>query len=155
MFRSRYPDLVQFGHAFTGSRDAGEDLAQEAFVRLWSRGPTERPAADHWVFRVGRNLALDWLKTERRRKVRERNAAPEEDPPTFSDDDVDRVRQVVGELSERSREVLLLREFSGLSYSEIAAVVGRGENVVKQDLYRARERLRRIWKWKFNTAAEE
>ncbi|NIM48720.1 MAG: sigma-70 family RNA polymerase sigma factor [Gemmatimonadales bacterium] len=149
VFRARYPELVQFAHAFTGSREAGEDLAQEAFVRLWSRGPVTRPKADYWLFRVVRNLALDWLKTERRRRNREQQAHQEVDPPPFTDDDVRRIRESVSELPQRSREVLLLREFGNLSYNEIAKMVGRSENVVKQDLYRARERLRRMWTEKF------
>jgi len=155
VFRSRYPELVRIGHGFTGSRDAAEDVAQEAFLRLWRAGPTRRPSADYWLFRTARNLALDWLKTERRRKHREMHARPEENPAVFSDGDVVRVRRLVRELPERSREVLLLREFTGLTYAEIAAVVGRTENVVKQDLHRARERLRAAWERRFNMTPEE
>ncbi len=55
LFRERYGDLVRFGHGFTNSRMAAEDLAQEALVRLWNRGPTARPDADRWLFRVVRN----------------------------------------------------------------------------------------------------
>ncbi len=144
-FRERYPELARFLHGLTGDRSAGEDVAQEAFTRLWQRGPVQRPDADRWVFRVARNLALDWLKLEARRINRERVEPAVADPPTFDDADVERVRRVVEELPARDREVLLLREFSDLSYAEIAGVVGRNENVVKQDLFRAREHLRRAW----------
>src|SRR6266705_3257127 len=65
-FRERYPELVQFLHGLTGDRAAGEDMAQEAFARLWTRGPQARPGADYWLFKVARNVALDWLKTEGR-----------------------------------------------------------------------------------------
>ena len=145
-FRERYPELVQFLHGLMGERSAGEDVAQGAFVRLWTRGPTMRPHADRWVFRVARNVALDWLKAEARRNHRERHAAAEPRQATFGERDVDRVRALVEGLAPRDREVLLLREFTGLSYAEIAEVVGRSENVVKQDLHRARERLRRAWR---------
>lgn len=147
-FRERYPELVQFLHGLTGDRGASEDAAQEAFARLWNRGPCERPEADRWVFHVARNVALDWLKTERRRDKRERLATPELDEPPFADGDVRRVRALVEGLPPRDREVLLLREFTNLSYAEIAQVVGRSENVIRQDLHRARERLRRAWQAK-------
>ncbi len=48
-FRERYAELVQFLHGLTGDRAAGEDIAQEAFARLWARGPDKQPGADHWV----------------------------------------------------------------------------------------------------------
>lgn len=148
-FRERYPELVQFLHGLIGDRAAGEDVAQEAFARLWARGPDKQPGADHWVFRVGRNLALDWLKTEQHRNHREQSAELHNDEPPFADDDVARVRTEVNNLPPRDREVLLLREFTGLSYAEIAGVVGRSENIVKQDLFRARERLRRAWQERY------
>ncbi|HEX4627359.1 MAG TPA: sigma-70 region 4 domain-containing protein, partial [Gemmatimonadales bacterium] len=67
------------------------------------------------------------------------------DPPGFTETDMARVRSLVRELPSRDREVLLLREFSELSYAEIADVVGRTVDAVKQDLFRARERLRQAW----------
>src|SRR6266581_3594865 len=83
-FRERYPELVQFLHGLTGDRAAGEDMAQEAFARLWTRGPQARPGADYWLFKVARNVALDWLKTEGRRNHRERSAPMASDPPAFA-----------------------------------------------------------------------
>lgn len=144
-FRERYPELVQFLHGLTGDRAAGEDVAQEAFVRLWARGPRVRPGADYWLFKVARNLALDWVKSEQRRNHRERAEGSLSDAPTFTDLEVERVRALVQELPSRDREVLLLREFSQLSYAEIGEVVGRSIDSVRQDLFRARERLRQVW----------
>jgi RNA polymerase sigma-70 factor (ECF subfamily) len=144
-FRERYPELVQFLHGLTGDRATAEDVAQEAFARLWARGPRVRPRADYWLFKAARNLALDWLKTDERRNQRERAERVVVDAPGFTDVEVERVRALVHELPARDREVLLLREFSELSYAEIAEVVGRSLDSVKQDLFRARERLRQQW----------
>lgn len=144
-FRARYPGLVRFLHGMLGDRARAEDVAQESFRRLLVRGPTTRPDADRWVFRVARRLALDDVKTERRRKSRERRYDVRPDPPPFDEDDVHAVRRVVAGLPDRAREVLLLREVAALSYQEIAEVVHRSVNVVKQDVHRARRALRRAW----------
>ena len=144
-FRERYPVLVQVLHGVTGDRAAAEDLAQEAFVRLWARGPQTRPDADYWVTKVGRNLALDELRSSRRRAQRELAAVLPNDEPPFADDDVARVRAVVASMGPRDRDVLLLRAVGDLPLAEIARIVGRSANAVKQDLFRARERLRRLW----------
>jgi len=148
-FRDCYPALVQFLHGLTGDRAAGEDVAQEAFIRLWSRGPTVRPDADYWLFRAARNLGLDWIKTETRRNQRDHLAAETADGPAFDPADQAQVRRAVAALAPRDREVLLLREFSEMSYEQIARVVGRTVNTVKQDLFRAREHLRRTWQERF------
>ena len=145
VFRDRYPVLVQVLHGLTGDRAAAEDLAQEAFIRLWAKGPQTRPDADYWVMRVGRNLALDELRSSRRRAQRELAAVLPPDEPPFADDDVARVRAVVASMAPRDREVLLLRATADMPLAEIAKIVGRRANAVKQDLFRARERLRRLW----------
>jgi len=144
-FRDRYAALVQVLHGLTGNRSTAEDAAQEAFLRLWEKGPAARPDADHWVFRVARNVALDELKRERRRARRDALSEPVDHTRPFEDDDVQRVRTVVASMRPRDREVLLLRAFANLSGAEIAKVVGRRANAVKQDLFRARERLRELW----------
>jgi len=144
-FRARYPALVQFLHGMVHDRARAEDVAQESFRRLVIRGPTTRPDADRWVFRVARRLALDELKLERHRRARELEYEPSTDDPAFDPDDIAQVRRLVASLPDRPREVLLLREVSGLSYQEIADVVRRNVNTVKQDLHRARAALRRAW----------
>ena len=153
LFRERYGDIVRFSHGFTGSRMAAEDLAQDAFVRLWNRGPKKRPDADRWLFRVVRNAALDWIKMEARRIRRESEAtAMEQDAALFPEEELRQVRRLVESLSHRSREVLLLQVFSGLSVAEIGKIVGRSKNVVKQDLHRARERLRLAWQKEYGAS---
>ena len=64
---------------------------------------------------------------------RERSDRNASDPPAFTEDEIERVRAVVQELSPRDREVLLLREFSELSYAQIAEVVA-GHRSIKHAL---------------------
>src|SRR2546428_4199141 len=115
-FRERYPELVQFLHGLTGDRAAGEDVAQEAFARLWSRGPRVRPRADYWLFKVARNLALDWIKTESRRNHRERLGPPSAAPPGFKGVDEEPDRTPTHGPASRDRVVLVLRALSAMSY---------------------------------------
>lgn len=144
-FRERYPALVQVVHGLMGDRAAAEDVAQEAFVRLWQRGPSSRPDADYWLFRAARNLALDATKTGRRRAQREAEHVPTAEAPRFDETEVERVRALVNELPPADREVLMLREFGGLSNEVIAEMCRRSTDAVKQQLFRARRRLRREW----------
>jgi RNA polymerase sigma-70 factor (ECF subfamily) len=144
-FRDRYPDLVRFLHGMLGDRMSAEDAAQEAFRRLLTRGPQNRPDADRWVFSAARRIALDLLKTDRHRQAREALHAEAPEQPEPEDPDAAQVRAIVAQLPTRSREVLILQAVYGLSLKEIAGVVERSVGAVKQDLHRARLALRNAW----------
>ena len=68
-------------------------------------------------------------------------AAPEDAACTR--EDVELLRRAVAALDEDSREVIVLREYEGLSYEEIAAAAGIPVGTVRSRLFRAREELRR------------
>jgi len=117
---------------FTGSRDVGEELAQEAFVRAcqhWEKvRAMEAPGA--WVHRVGINLAISRgrrLQTERRphRRVREEHV----DAPT--PDHGEEVRDALLALEPDERAVVVLRFFADLSVAQVADVLAIPEGTVK------------------------
>ena len=123
-----YPSLFRYLHRLTGDADAAEDIAQEAFVRLLKQSLPEDEVRP-WLFTVAMNLVRDTArKTERRTRLL--TTAPTLVTPTVLPDEglerserVARVRAVLDQLSERDRQLLLMRE-EGFKYDEIAAVVG-------------------------------
>lgn len=123
-----YPSLFRYLHRLTGDADAAEDIAQEAFVRLLKQSLPEDEVRP-WLFTVAMNLVRDTArKTERRTRLL--TTAPALVTPTVLPDEglerserVARVRAVLDQLSERDRQLLLMRE-EGFKYDEIAAVVG-------------------------------
>ncbi|CAN5661549.1 N/A [soil metagenome] len=127
VFESLYPSLFRYLHRLTGDQDIAEDIAQEAFVRLL-RQPLPDDEVRPWVFTVAMNLVRDYArKNERRQRLLQ--GAPELVTRTpLPDEDVERadriasVRAVLDRLSERDRQLLLMRE-EGFKYDEIAAVI--------------------------------
>jgi len=118
---------------FTGSRDVGEELAQEAFVRAcqhWEKVRTmDAPGA--WVHRVGINLAISRgrkLRSERRphRQVRDEPATD----PARSDDGGE-LRQALLGLDPDERAVVVLRFYGDLSVAQVADVLAIPEGTVK------------------------
>jgi len=127
-FRSLYPSLFRYLHRLTGDADVAEDLAQESFVRLLGR----RVADDGvrvWLFTVATNLVRDGAR-KRARRARILEAQPVL-PGAFPapDEEVERegriagVRDALGRIPARDRELLLMRE-EGFSYAEIARAAG-------------------------------
>jgi RNA polymerase sigma-70 factor (ECF subfamily) len=104
---------------------APEDVVQEAFVKLASlRSPPERPVA--WLHRVVRNGALSAARAERRRRRHESAAArsPAWFAPEGADLDGEAVTRALQGLPGEEREVVVAHLWGGLTFEEIAEVIG-------------------------------
>lgn len=140
--------VVNVVYRMCGDANLAEDAAQEAFIRAWQHLPGYRPqsAFRNWVYRIATNAALDVLRRER--ETVDVDALPLSDPgsgPETTVEDRERgayVRQAVLDLPEASRAVLVLREYEGLSYREIADVLSIPIGTVMSRLNYARNWLR-------------
>lgn len=130
----------------TGDHALGEELAQEALVRLWERWPkvSVLDSPEDWLFRVAFNLVNSW---HRRRaaewRANRRSAAGER---AWSDD-VDReavalVRAAVGALPPRQRSVIVARFYLGHDVASTARLLGCAEGTVKATTHQALANLR-------------
>jgi RNA polymerase sigma-70 factor, ECF subfamily len=92
--------------------------------------------------RVARNLAMESFRDQMRVRIKPAGSAPVNPEQQFFTNEVQqRVLAAVGKLPEAQRDCLSLREYSGLSYEEIAGVMGTSIDQVKVQLFRARQNL--------------
>ena len=140
----------------TRDADVAADLAQDAFVRLWTRGADVWPTADApriraWLLRTVRNLALDHLRTPARRHAApnadDEIAALCDDAPTPGEsaeeaDEQAWAVEALHSLREPYRSLLHLREVEGLAYDAIGTTLGLPLTTVKVYLHRGRAMLR-------------
>ena len=139
-----------------GSPDDAMDLSQEAFARAFRhRGKIdpERPFYA-WLYQILRRLCFNFVRDRRtrRQKLSEasewlaeqadaRVASPRPDRALELVECRRRVLAAIESLPERDREVLVLKEFEGLRYREIADLIGIPIGTVMSRLYTARKRL--------------
>ena len=157
-FNEFYPSLCRFLECLLGGRGGGshpaQDIAQETFLQLHRTGFDNLPRdeARFWLFRVGRNLALNELSRRQTRHrlfeqvvnvFRAHVPGPEEEFEMT--ERKERVLEMLRHLPEHQRSALLLREQEEMSYREIAEVLGVSEAKVKVDVFRARTSLRERW----------
>ncbi|MGH9351416.1 MAG: RNA polymerase sigma factor [Terriglobia bacterium] len=155
--RYRLP-LVSFFVRMVRDRALAEDLAQEAFLRVYQARHRYQPEARFttWLYRIATNLALN--------AIRNRKAG---DAPALKDDEdgaprvasiadtrltveeqlmlSDRerlIRQAVEDLPEKQRAAVILHKYQEVDYRQISSVLGLSESAVKSLLFRAYENLR-------------
>ena len=150
LLEEAWAPLVRYLERRVESGDEAEDVAQEAFVRIWER--RERwtgGSARAVLFRIGRNLALDRgrRRAVRRRWAEEARQDPAPSPPTPADELAatelrGRVAGAVEALPERRREVFRLVRLQGLTYAEVAEILGVSAQTVANQMSMALRDLR-------------
>ena len=157
--------LLGFVYRFVGDGAAGEEIVQEAFLRVYLHRDRYRPKArfSTWVYRIAHHLALNYLRDHRR--DRRMNSLDEPDGPgeTLARELPDqapnteqalvsadaaqerrrRVRVAIAALPERQRAAVILHKYQGLDYQEIAGSLAVSESALKSLLFRAYTTLRR------------
>ena len=147
VFKANYEDLARYCARLCGDPDTGEDIAQEAMVRLYEREVPGTPEGIRsWLFTAGTRLARDRHRVESNRLRLLAEQPPEQRQPETPDTAVERseararVRATLNRLTPRDREILLLRH-SGFSYGEIAGTLGVAATSVGTLLARAERRF--------------
>ncbi len=144
-----------------GDRETAADLAQEAFIKAWQGLGSFQGESSFatWVYRLATNLCIDYLRKKKRREGVEPSVSLDDSDSGWAEPaDRESDPQLVLERSERGRalarglaslpgwqrQVLVLRELSGLSYQEISQALDVDLGTVKSRIARARLSLRKI-----------
>jgi len=149
-----YPGVVRVVYRLCGDTGLAEDMAQEAFLRGWINLPSFRlhSSLRNWLYRIAVNATLDVLRRRTEETLEDEAAqmVPDQaDGPEMTLIEKERVallQQAMRALPEAARTVLVLREYGGLSYREIASVLDVPVGTVMSRLNYARNRLREMLK---------
>jgi RNA polymerase sigma-70 factor (ECF subfamily) len=129
----------------TRDRSLAEDLTADTFekaLRLWTRFDARRASARTWLCQIARTTALDWFRSEdRRRRREERVAAPDEVGEAFGEGLSPDLESAIASLSAAEREVIALRVLLELDGEETGRVLGISPTNVSTRLSRALGKL--------------
>jgi RNA polymerase sigma-70 factor, ECF subfamily len=142
--------VVNVIYRMCGNAQIAEDAAQEAFIQAWLHLPAYRPQTSlrSWLYRIAVNAATDMLRKEKRILPNALEDLPLQDPQLgpealfFQEERTALVRRAILSLPEASRAVLVLREYEGMSYHEIAEALDIPVGTVMSRLNYARKTLR-------------
>jgi RNA polymerase sigma-70 factor (ECF subfamily) len=154
--------LVGILFHLVGSAEEAEDLCQEVFLRVYKarKGYRARSKFSTWLFTIANNLALNYLRNKGRKPsilmggeasssqavaaIAEQLVGKEGTPSAQmrKTELADLVHEALAVLSEDQKLAVLLNKFEGMSYADIADVMGRSPAAIKSLLARARNQLR-------------
>lgn len=137
-----------------GSRDV-DDLVQDIFIKILRRIDTfaGRSALFTWIYEITVNQCRDELRRRKRRRWFSLHSLPTETLESLKADEVlaseqleaeelhGHLRAALNQLEPKYRELVVLRDWEGLSYEEIAKIQKVDEKLVKSRLYQARQTL--------------
>jgi len=161
LFARHHRAVVRFAWRMTGDASSAEEAAQEIFLRIARAAPTYRPTAKFttWMYTVARRATLNYLRDaggdgETVPILAEGEGEDGSYPVQLPGPDdrnpermvwetqlTERFRAALGELPEGHRAAFVLNRGDGLSYGEVAQVLGISVQAVKTRIFRAREML--------------
>lgn len=157
--------IYNFAYRYTMDRDAAGDIAQQTFIRAFKNLPQLKdPAAfAPWLYQITVNLCKDHLKKKKNRflslealqEKHQESGMPlpqelhsaERDSPDHAlqrCETVDRVQRALTQIPAEQREVVILKQFQGLKFSEIAEILDLPVNTVKSRMYYGLSAIRKI-----------
>jgi RNA polymerase sigma-70 factor (ECF subfamily) len=150
--------VIHFLYRMVQSEAVAEELAQEAFLRVYKSRNTYEPSAKFttWLFRIVTHLGLNWVRDGRNEKRQESLDQTSDEGTTRQIADLARtveqelvyqaklreVRQAIESLPSKQRAAVLMHKYEEMEYAQIANVLSCSESAVKSLVFRAYEQLR-------------
>lgn len=147
LYRRYSQRIYTYCRKITADNQVAEDLLQETFVKLYDSGRQARPVENvpAYLMTIARNLCLSHRARSHRQFVPvEDFHLTTRDTPYEQKELLQLIQASLELLPDDYREAFVLREYNGLSYNEIAEVIGQSLDVVKVRIFRAKKRLREI-----------
>ncbi|MBI5577159.1 MAG: RNA polymerase sigma factor [Deltaproteobacteria bacterium] len=161
LFARHHRKVIQFAFRMTGDRAKAEEAAQETFLRIARAASTWQPTARFttWMYTIARRTTLNFIRDEKEdgEKIsidpgeESSNGPPAPQlpgPSALNPEEIawtveiqERFAVALGQLPETYRSAFVLNRGDGLSYEEVASVLGITVQAVKSRIFRAREML--------------
>ena len=162
LFNKHASSVVNFAFRFLGNRARAEEIAQDVFLQVYRWQERYEPKAKFstWLFKIANNHCLNEVRKGEYRVSIDTLDQPydgEDEAPTRALPDqegwpgdellaaketADRIKDILSRIPDTQRTALLLSRLEGLSYQEVAGVLGCTEKAVKSLVFRATQSLR-------------
>lgn len=131
--------LYGYLYRFSDSEDESDEMFQETLIKAWKgiKKYNNQNKFSSWLFTIAHNVAMDSLRSKKRRKIlvsidniNERSRFPLQDEQIIQKEEMERINRSISNLSIKQKEVFLLRQNGELSFKEIAELTNQPINTV-------------------------
>ncbi len=148
-------------YRYTGNHNEVEDLAQDIFLKIYKAASSYVPRAQFktWLYKVVANHCLNFFRSQKRKAIITSLDQPlsEDYNPHIQRTDEQKkqpeiilqqqelqiaLKRALSELPERQRMAIILHRFEGLSYKEVATILGSSLSAVESLIFRAMNNLK-------------
>ncbi len=140
------PRVYAYCRRFIGDKETAQDVFQETFVKFFESSKQDRIMTNvpGFILKIARNVCLNYKRQEEPAVSYEDYMAMNYDNRTEKDELLNLIKTALVLLPDEYREVFILREYEGLSYSEIAEITNTSLAAIKVRIFRAKQRIREI-----------
>lgn len=155
--------IHRYAYRYFASHDEATEITQKTFIKAYKKLDTLEDVEKFpsWIYRIANNLCLDEMKRAGRRRSAPLEAvgAQSADIGRTANPDREMANRELGlmlqlalnRLPEEQRTVVIMKEYEGLKFREIAEILEEPENTVKSRLYYGLKALRKIFdQWNIN-----
>jgi RNA polymerase sigma-70 factor (ECF subfamily) len=134
----------------TGNKDISDELLSELFVKLVKKiGSYKGGSFESWLFRIASNIFHDYLRSKQRQKklldIRQKQLELRTTEPKQSDSEqIDKLQMRLRRLDPDTRELIMLRFYSQLSFKEIAKIRSEPIGTTLAKMHRGLKKLREL-----------
>ncbi|NBB77653.1 MAG: sigma-70 family RNA polymerase sigma factor [Bacteroidetes bacterium] len=149
--------IHRFAFRFFSDDDDASEITQKTFIKVYHKLDTldDPQKFSSWIYRVANNLCLDELKRAGRRKstsleswVEERKTKSTPSSKLESKELGEVLQKAMMILPDEQRVVIILKEYEGMTFREIAEILEESQNTVKSRMYYGLKSMRRqLTKW--------
>ncbi len=157
--------IYNTAYAIVGHAEDAREVEQQTWIKAWRNLPRFHAGSSFytWVYRIAVNTALDWMRSRARRREdpmpeagpealacamaeHAPSQAPRPDRMAEQSEFRERFDKALEQLSPEHRAAIVLREVDGLSYEEIAGIMGCRVGTVMSRIFYARRQLQELLK---------
>lgn len=154
LFNQYYPRLCVFSNSYLNSLDLARDVVQDVFIKIWDNKENFfiKQSLKAYLYQAVRNQSINAIQKKRQKQRLENRllkrheiaeSINEIDASSLNTEELaEKVWKLVGDLPERRRTIFILYRKHGLSYKEIAAVLGIARKTVENQMGKSLQYLR-------------
>jgi RNA polymerase sigma factor (sigma-70 family) len=135
-------NIFRFAMKHLRNEMSAKDIVQETFTKVWIKHEeVSYEKVKSYLFTTAYHAIVDWVKKESRSGDIE-NTKESSGDPSINFDVQEVLTEALDRLPEMQKSVVLLRDYEGYNYAEIAEITGLSESQVKVYIFRARKALK-------------